>query len=138
MGFTLRNRVNIPRVKKEMMDQKEKALGLALQKVILSLNQRTKAGRDAFGSPFADYTEGYKKFKAGKGRSISPPDLTFTGAMLRAIQFSIKRTATAIIGRIYFQSAKEADKARGNQEKRPFFGLSAKEQDLIINTVKGK
>jgi len=138
MSFKFRNRVNIPRKKKELLDDKEKALGLALQKVVLSLNQRTKAGKSVEGSPFADYTPEYAKFKSRKGRSIAPPDLTFSGAMLRAIQFSVKRTANAIIGRIYFNSAKEANKARGNQEKRPFFGLSKEERDLVIDIVRGR
>jgi integrase len=97
---------------------------------------RTQQGKDVDGNSFAEYTEGYAKYRSKRGRKVSPPDLTFTGNMLASIQTTFQKTADAIIGTIFFSSAREALKARGNQEKRRFFGLSDEQVKRITDKMK--
>jgi len=92
--------------------------------------QRIQRGFDKDGQPFKDYTDKYKRFKAGSGRVISPVNLTFRFKMLRAI------SSKAIEGgfELFFSSYKEALKAQGNIDKgRDFWGLTSREYDFVVD-----
>ena len=50
------------------------------------IRRRTARGLDATGSPFADYSEGYRLAREEYGRPTSPVDLTVSGDMLNGLQ----------------------------------------------------
>lgn len=96
----------------------------------------TREHRDVNNQGFKPYSESYSRAKGryqhpGSKTATVPRDavdMTLTGAMLRAITRSIKRMGNRIEATVYFSSAKEAAKARGNFERgRDFFGFT-KEQ----------
>lgn len=92
---------------------------------------RTQRGLDVDGNPFPEYSKQYAKVRRNAGRRTSPVDLTFTGQMLNSIQTRVTRALGKITGEIFFSSASEAAKARGNQKLRSFFGLSDEQVERI-------
>ena len=73
------------------------------------------------------------KSNLGAGGKVN---LILSGNMLDNITTIFSRTATELIGRITFSSSREADKARGNMEKRKFFELSQKQRKAIVDKLK--
>lgn len=124
MGIDIKNAEVIVRVVKEKLDKMTAKLEAALSDEATRIVLRTRKGLDVDGAPFAPYTEKYAAFKKSKGRKDNPVDLTFTGNMLASIQTKVEKTREGATGTIFFGSAREAVKARGNQERRKFFGLS--------------
>jgi hypothetical protein len=126
--------IKLPEERLKAIDQNfEQALSDEATQIVL----RTRRGVDADGSPFAPYTEAYAKRRSDKGRRTSPVDLTFTGNMLNAITVKVVRTLETIVGTIFFNSTTEALKARGNQEKRRFFGLSEEQVKRLTDKLRG-
>lgn len=117
---------------RELEQEQKKALEIAAAGARATIISRTTDGKDYKGRGFKRYTDKYREFKKSKGRS-SKPDLTFTGNMLAAIQVENATRNSVELG---FGSSKEASKAQGNQEKRPFFDLSEKEFDQFVEDYK--
>ena len=137
--------LNIDEVQKSLNKSKAEIQAI-VQKSLLKTAQygtqiildRTERGVGYLG-PFAPYSPAYRKMKA-KGWQASPTrrgfggdrsgvvNLTVSGNMLSSIQSRALNQNTA---RIYFGRGAEAKKAAFNDQRRPFFGFNAKEQDAL-------
>lgn len=113
-----------------------KQLGTILSDEVTKMKLRIKQGQDVDGQQFDDYTPEYKEFKKKKGRSVGVPDLLFTGAMQQAITQAVTIEGSKIRGKVYFSSAKEGEKAKGNIKKRKFFGFSQEQIKSIKDKIK--
>lgn len=98
---------------------------------------RIRSGRDVNNTQMHGYTDAYKKRKADAGRSVSPPDMTFTGLMLNSIQTRIiPRGQSTLEGLIYFANPVAADRARGNIDNgRDFYGLTTEQQNAMYERL---
>ena len=105
------------------------ALGRTAEFLMGIIKQRTQRGINADGNSFPPYTEAYKKFRQNAGRQTQYPDLTFSGQMLSNI--TQKSSPTEAI--IYFANKFQNTKALGNQKKRKFFAIGAREIQPIMN-----
>jgi len=135
-SIEIKNSEVIVRAVKERVEAQKRALQQAAADAAAEIVIRTQSGRDVEGAVFTPYTEPYEKRKAKSGRNTSPPDLTYTGNMLAAIQTDFEETSTGARARIFFNSALEAAKAAGNQLKRRFFGLSEEQAKQIAQTIR--
>lgn len=124
MPIEVKNADVIVRVVQERLQQMRQRLEQVLVDEATEIVLRTQDGKDADGKPFDEYSPKYAKYRAKRGRKTDPVDLTFTGNMLAAIQTRVEDTTDGARGVIFFNSALEAAKARGNMERRRFFGLS--------------
>ena len=108
---------------------------------VTELKLRTRSGTSVDGGAFKPYTPAYAKRRAKAGRSVSPPDLTFTGAMLGSIKTEVKDTPEGAEASVFFGSPNEQKKAEGNSRYRNFFGFSKEQltriEQLVINAIKG-
>ena len=105
------------------------ALGRTAEFLMGIIKQRTTRGQSADGNLFPPYTEAYKTFRKNAGRQTQFPDLTFSGQMLSNI--TQKSSPTEAI--IYFANKFQNTKALGNQKKRKFFAIGAREIQPIMN-----
>jgi hypothetical protein len=105
------------------------ALGRTAEFLMGLIKQRTSRGINADGNSFPPYTEAYKIFRQQAGRQTTFPDLNFSGQMLS--NMTQKSTPSQAI--IYFASKFQNTKALGNQTKRKFFAIGAREVQPIMN-----
>jgi hypothetical protein len=125
------------------------ALGRTAEFLMGIIKQRTSRGVNADGNAFPAYSTkpyffnitprstptyktfqgGYKEYRSFMGRQNSTPNLDFFGNMLSNI--TQKSSPTEAI--IYFASKFENTKALGNQKKRKFFAIGAREIQPIMN-----
>jgi hypothetical protein len=116
---------NFKKISKEDFEKREKRLNDFLAVAVKDIVKRTQSGTDANGGSFEKYTPEYAHYKfVKKKRGPGKVDLTFSGAMLRAMTHSVKRLGNALEGIINFTNVKDGEKARGNMQKRNFFNLS--------------
>jgi hypothetical protein len=136
MGIDIKNQhvfVSLPQA------QIERCLGAFEQQLAdeaTRIIRRTRSGKDVDGGPFAPYSPAYARFRQSAGRQVSPPNLEFSGNMLSAITHEVKRTSNGSEGRIFFNSAREALKAAGNQVRRRFFGLADEQVRRIVKAMR--
>lgn len=88
---------------------------------------RTKLGK-GINSAFKAYTPEYMAVLSKEGKPDYPVDLYNTGQMLRSMQTKQLNSRTA---QIYFDNPEAAKKAAFNNQTRPFFGFSAKEEQRL-------
>ena len=88
---------------------------------------RTKVGK-GINSDFNEYTPEYMAILKDEGKPDFPVDLYNEGQMLRSMQTKQLNSRTA---QIYFDNPEAAKKAAFNNETRPFFGFSAKEEKRL-------
>ena len=88
---------------------------------------RTKLGK-GINSAFKAYTPEYMAVLEGEGKPSDTVDLYNTGQMLRSMQTKQLNSRTV---QIYFDNPEAAKKAAFNNEARPFFGFSAKEEQRL-------
>jgi hypothetical protein len=160
MAIEVKNAEVIVRLVKQKLDEAKARLKPALDDEATRIINRTRGGTDVNGQKFAPYTPEYNKRKASlrsgfttrtgkKGKNAQtvkgvysattqPVDLTLSGNMLAAIQVKVEDTREGSTGTIYFNSALEAAKAQGNQQKRQFFGLSDEQVQRIRQKLVGK
>ena len=105
------------------------ALGRTAEFLMGIIKQRTSKGIGTDGRSFPSYTEAYKTFRKNAGRQVERRDLNFSGQMLSNI--TQKSSPTEAI--IYFANKFQNTKALGNQKKRKFFAIGAREIQPIIN-----
>lgn len=137
MGIEIKNKLNIAKIKEDILRKQKVNLDIAINDAAAEIVVRSRSGVDAKGGRFKPLTDKYKKFKVKKGRRPSP-DLTFTGNMLAAITSKVEQIGGQLVGTIFFNSAREAAKARGNNLIRRFFELSADQINKIKNRLQGK
>lgn len=131
MGIQIVKQADIEGTLDKKISNLHKEFNIAVSDEVTQMVRRTQSGRDKDNKSFKSYSPSYSKFKRKRGRNVSPPDLTFTGKMLGAITYKTFEQGTKFIGEIFFNSSREATKARGNLRHRQFFGFS-KEQILKI------
>jgi hypothetical protein len=88
---------------------------------------RTELGK-GINSAFKAYTPEYMAVLEEEGKPSDTVDLYNTGKMLRSMQTKQLNSRTA---QIYFDNPEAAKKAAFNNETRPFFGFSAKEEKQL-------
>lgn len=103
-----------PNFRKKAMSLQKNYLPLYANDVKLSITKRTQAGKDINNKSFKKYSKEYAK-KKGSVRV----NLTDTGQMLNSIDW--KKIPYGV--RMYFNSTEQRNKAKGNQNKRKFFGI---------------
>ena len=105
------------------------ALGRTAEFLMGLIKQRTQRGMSADGNSFPPYTEAYKLFRQEKGKQTQYPDLNFFGNMLS----DITQRSNPSYAIIYFASKFQNTKALGNQKKRKFFAIGAREIQPVMN-----
>ena len=105
------------------------ALGRTAEFLMGLIKQRTARGINADGNSFPPYTEAYKIFRQQAGRQTQYPDLNFSGQMLSNITQRSQPTQAII----YFANKFQNVKALGNQKKRKFFAIGAREVQPVMN-----
>ena len=105
------------------------ALGRTAEFLIGLIKQRTQRGINADGNSFPPYTEAYKTFRQQAGRQTQYPDLNFSGQMLS----NMTQKSEPDYAVIYFANKFQNTKALGNQKKRKFFAIGAKEIQPVMN-----
>jgi len=105
------------------------ALGRTAEFLMGLIKQRTARGMSADGNSFPPYTEAYKTFRQQAGRQTQYPDLNFSGQMLSNITQRSQPTQAII----YFANKFQNVKALGNQKKRKFFAVGAREIQPVMN-----
>jgi hypothetical protein len=105
------------------------ALGRTAEFLMGLIKQRTARGMSADGNLFPPYTEAYKTFRQQAGRQTQYPDLNFSGQMLSNITQRSQPTQAII----YFANKFQNVKALGNQKKRKFFAIGAREIQPVMN-----
>jgi hypothetical protein len=135
MSIEVKNSEVIIKLVKEKLEKMSVKLETALSDEATRIVLRTQSGKDVDGSSFAPYTPKYAEHRKKKGRKEAPVDLTFTGNMLASIQTKVEKVSDGYLGTIYFGSALEALKARGNQLRRRFFGFSDEQVARIKNKL---
>lgn len=135
MSIEVSTNINTKELIDGILKRKKDLLAVALQDATVELLNRTKSGRDASGSRFKPLSPQYLKYKVRKtGRGA--PDLYLTGAMQKAITSKVDVENNLLIGKIYFTSTKEAEKARGNEKTRKFFELAKAQITTILNKLR--
>jgi hypothetical protein len=104
-------------------------LGRTAEFLIGLIKQRTQRGINADGNSFPPYTEAYKTFRQQAGRQTQYPDLNFSGQMLS----NMTQRSEPDYAVIYFANKFQNTKALGNQKKRKFFAIGAKEIQPVMN-----
>ena len=105
------------------------ALGRTAEFVMFLIKQRTAKGQSADNNAFPAYTAEYAFQRKKAGRQTTYPDLNFSGQMLSNI--TQKSSPTEAI--IYFANKFQNVKALGNQTKRKFFAIGAREIQPVMN-----
>lgn len=119
-----------------ILGQIESAIKPLMEDAMLSLKQRTLAGRSVDGSAFKPYSPEYAKFREKKGRQAGNVDLFFTGKMQSAMTVEVKNEGAAVSGIIKFTDSTEARKAKALDEERKFFSLNDAEVATIRNGIR--
>jgi len=111
--------------------QLERALGRVAQGHINDMLKRVDRGVGLSGG-FKPYHPEYAKYRAEKGRSVSPVNLQFTGQMVGDVT-SKSSPKKAVIS---FGTEKGRLKAVATNKQRPWFGVNDSEQKQIISRFK--
>lgn len=101
------------------------ALGRTAEFLMDNIQQRTQKGKDANNMSFAPYTRKYKEFRKTEGKKTKP-DLNFSGKMLA----NMTQRVTGRSAIIKFADTKQALKALGNQQKRKFFAIGNRRNNI--------
>jgi hypothetical protein len=105
------------------------ALGRTAEFLMGLIKQRTARGVSSDNISVPPYTEAYKTFRQQAGRQTQYPDLNFSGQMLSNITQRSQPTQAII----YFANKFQNVKALGNQKKRKFFAIGAREIQPVMN-----
>jgi hypothetical protein len=126
---TLQVAKNFEKQVREQPLQVKTALGRTAEFLMGLIKQRTTRGMSADGNSFPPYTEAYRTFRQQTGRQTQYPDLTFSGQMLS----NITQRSNPSYAIIYFANKFQNTKALGNQKKRKFFAIGAREVQPVMN-----
>ncbi len=129
-------------------------IGKVFQKAIdvekEGIKKRTQQGVDVDGVSFKPYSpknpgNNWKSVRERTGFQTAFVDLTYDKGMFRALKTVFKRDGFKFLATIFFDDAKEAEKAKGHQtgqlgkvkfEARKFFGLSQTQQETIVSKIR--
>lgn len=136
MGIEIKRSFEPQKLGEEVIKKTEKKLGATLEEMAEQIVTRSRNQNSVDGGRFKQLSAEYAKRKRASGRS-AVPDLTFSGKMLAAITSAVERTGNVLNGRIFFNSVREAEKARGNMKIRNFFGLSKEQIQTLTRKLRG-
>lgn len=108
------------------------------------IKERTSAGKDVDGTPFAPYSAKYAFFRQKKGRPIDKVDLFFSGSMMSSMTMEAEESSV----RVFFMPTQDRSgtsnpaKAFWLNKKRQFFAISEKDQQdistVVLDALRGK
>lgn len=119
-------KANLERQGRDVGKSIKRALSITAQEGINIIERRTAQSVGYKGGKFRKYTPDYAKFRLFNSRT-QRPNLDFSGKMLGSMTSKADRKKATI----FFTRAREAKKAAGNNELRPFFGFSKREQKKL-------
>lgn len=125
MSITFKANINIPQRLKAKTDQFKENFGEAMRERMTAIKARISKGEGPNGK-LAPYSASYKKFKAeygSGGRDVNTVNMRLSGNMMDSMITEVVKTADGAVGLIKFGGS-EVNKAKWNQDKRPFFGLN--------------
>lgn len=129
----------IERAVKERTKKLKPAFQEALRLENERIKTRTQSGLNGDGQPFANnkYSKKWAKRREGKGLQTSYVDLTFSGAMFKAMKVSFNSNDTTTTGVISFIGKSEAKKAIEHEMYgRYFFNLTDEQIEIIKNKLR--
>ena len=114
------------------------------------IKKRTQQGVDVDGGSFEPYStknpnDSWKSVREKAGLQTDFVDLTYSGGMFKALKTVFKRDGFKFLATIFFDDAKEAEKARRHQtgqltsgkfKARKFFGLSQTQRETIVSKIR--
>ncbi len=144
---------NLAVIQKKVLKRLE-PLGKAFQKAIdvekEGIKKRTQQGVDVDGTSFAPYStkhpgSNWRGVREKAGLQTAFVDLTYSGDMFKALKTVFKRDGFKFLATIFFNDAKEAEKAKRHQtgqltsgkfKARKFFGLSQTQRETIVSKIR--
>lgn len=114
------------------------------------IRKRTQQGLDVEGRPFTPYSpkhpgKNWKAVREKTGFQTAFVDLTYSKDMFNAFKAVVKRDGFKFLATIFFDDAKQAQKAKGHHtgqlgnvkfKARKFFGLSQSQQETIVSKIR--
>lgn len=151
--FAFRKNFDLKQIAEQKIERTHRELEKELEGAIREIVRRTQSGQDMDNRQFADYTDEYKAWKQGftksgklrsrggrakraEFRKVGTVNLTYSGDMLAAINSKVERVGNDLLGILFFNNPNDAAKARGNMEKRKFFGLSKEQIERLIQKMR--
>lgn len=151
-SVTFETTLDLERAKREALDRLRREGERAISDEVTALQLRTQAGLDIDGRPFVPYSPEYREAKQKySGRGSKPDLISFNvpgskqrnrpGSMLANITHTLEQVGSELIGKVFFASTAEAQKARYNQTTRRFFGFSEEQvrriQERLRKVING-
>lgn len=153
MSIEYRSTFDAEKLKKEILEKRERALRITLEQEVGEIQKRTGQGIDADGRGFVKYSPAYGRAKAFATGRTTPDLIGFRykrqdgqasraksggtgGEMLRSMTSKVEKVANGLIGIIYFNGALQAAKAHGNMRYRKFFALSKDQIKRFIDAMR--
>lgn len=101
------------------------------------VKERTQAGQ-GLNSSWMGYSPGWAEVRKRKNLRIDIVDLTFTGDMFSHMRTDSKDDGPSrTTAYVWFGGHQLSnDKAVGNNKKRPFFGFSKEQLDIILSKLR--
>lgn len=127
-----------------------KAFRSAVETEKEGIRKRTQQGLDVDGRQFEPYSKkhpgkNWKSVREKTGFQTAFVDLTYSKDMFNAFKAVIKRDGFKFLATIFFDDAKQAQKAKGHHtgqlgnvkfKARKFFGLSQTQRETIVSKIR--
>lgn len=134
---------------KKRVDAMPPVLEQAVQAETNQMVKRTQSGQSLGGQKFVKYSTSqpwnWKDQREAEGFQTSYVDLTFSGAMFKALRVVVKRDGFKFLATVFFGEPKEAQKAKGHHtgrlgkttfSPRKFFGFQGKQRENIASKLR--
>ena len=139
MTIKVENLQAIERAVKQRLQNMKPVFQDALKVENERIKTRTQSGLNGDGQPFANnkYSKKWAKRRESKGLQTNYVDLTFSGAMFKAMKVSFDSNETSTTGVISFTGKSEAKKAIEHEMYgRYFFNLTDEQIEIIKNKLR--
>lgn len=100
---------------------------------VQQLRKRAERGVGLADTPMPAYTRAYARRKQGSGRQVAVRDLTWSGRMLGSLVVQLEGPRRA---KISFADAQSVVKARAQQKRARWFGVSPADRRRIIEQAR--
>lgn len=134
---------------KKRIDAVPPVLKDAVEAETSEMVRRTQSGQSLGGQKFVKYSDrlpwNWKDERKAEGLQISYVDLTFTGAMFKALRVVVRRDGFKFLATVFFNDPKQAQKAKGHHtgqlgrtkfSPRKFFGFQGKQRENIASKLR--
>jgi len=99
---------------------------------LTQIKRRNSTGHSLSGGFFKGYDPGYKAWKASKGHPVNRVTLFLTGQMTNSMTYNAAKDKVTL----KFANTENADKARKNNVKFPFWGINKTDEKGITRIFK--